>query len=188
MKEFFKGNTVIVLALLLPLLLVLVIFLTTYLPYFSLSSDYNFVYATCENNTRHEPGTLSCDEYLDERFSIVNKRISDNELDEPQDEEGFQVRFFMHNTSTNESREIAFEEARSYELSSLLTAPDGVSFSGPEYDGGVSFFLFYDSNSSSGYYLTKGGRRQKQNLINVNANYRGYYGDGFRFMGWILAE
>ena len=189
MKEFIKKNFAIILAFVLPVALIVVIALSSYLPSLFLSTDYNFVYASFSDNNY----SYRCSNYLQSRYSVVNGKLVINSIDPVQDtdrdgvpdiNENYTVRFFIHDTANNESREITSEEVQSLNLSGLLTSPDGVTVSS-DYDRGGDFFPFFDGNSSYGYYLTKGRSRTKLNLINTDKN--GYYYQGnFRFMGWII--
>lgn len=190
MKEFFKKNFAIVLAFVLPVALVAIIALSTYLPSLFLSTNYNFVYSSCTDGTSYYP--YYCNNYLQKRYSVVNGEIVVNSIDPAQDSdkdgipdinENYTARIFLHDTKKNESREIALEEAQTLSLNGLLTSPDEVTVSS-NYDRGADFFFLFDGGSSYGYYLTKGKSRSKLNLINNDDRY--YYRDNFQFIGWVL--
>lgn len=183
MKEFFKKNFAVVLAFVLPVALIVIVALSTYLPSLFLSTDYNFVYSSCTDP--------QCHNYLQKRYSVVNNKLVVNNIDPAQDSdkdgipdinENYTARIFLHDTKKNESREITLEEAQTLSLSGLLTSPDGVTISSG-YDRGAEFFFFY-GGPSYGYYLTKGKRRSKLNLINRDNRY--YYRYNFQFIGWVL--
>ena len=186
MKEFIKKNFVILLAFTLPVAFIIIIVLSTYIPSLFLSTDYNFIYTSCTDNS------YRCDNYLQKRYSVVNNKLIINSIDPTQDSdndgildinENYTARIFLHNTEKNESREITSEEAQTLTLNSLLTSPDGITVS-RNYDRGVGFFLIFDGGSSFGYYLTKGKSKDKLNLINRDDRY--YYRDNFQFIGWVL--
>ena len=185
MKEFFKKHFVIVLAFVLPVALIIIVALSTYLPSLFLSTDYNFVYSSCTDR--------QCYNYLQKRYSVVNNKLVVNDIDPAQDSdndgipdinENYTARIFYHDTRKNESREITLEKAQILSLNGLLTSPDGVTISSG-YDRGADFFFFY-GGSSYGYYLTKGKSRSKLNLINRDSRY--YYRDNFQFIGWVLPD
>lgn len=189
MKEFFKKNLAILLSFMLPVALIVIIALSTYLPSLFLSTDYNFVYSVCTDGTNYYSG---CDNYLHKHYSVVNNKLVVNDVDPtldsdndgiPDIKEDYTARLFLHNTEKNESREITVAEAQALNLNSLLTSPDGITVSS-HYDRGGDFFFLFDGGSSYGYYLTKGKSRSKLNLINSDDRY--YYRDNFRFVGWIL--
>ncbi len=192
MKEFIKKNFAILLAFALPLLLIIGVAVSTYLPSVFLSTNYNFIYTSCSDGNNYY---YNCDNYLQKRYSVVNNKIVLNNIDPTQDSDGdsipdikenYSVRIFLHDTKLNESREITLEEANTYKLSSLLTSPDGVTVSGNYNRGGDFFFFPFVSGSSSsyGYYLTKGKSKTKLNLINERDRY--YYQENFGFLGWVI--
>lgn len=190
MKEFIKKNFAILLAFILPVALIIIVALSTYLPSLFLSTDYNFVYSSCTEGTNYYP--YQCYNYLQKRYSLVNNKLVVNSVDPAQDsdrdgvpdiKENYTARIFLHDTKKNESREITLEEAQTLTLNDLLTSPDGVTVSS-NYDRGHDFFFIFDGGSSYGYYLTKGKSRKKLNLINSDNRY--YYRDNFEFIGWVL--
>lgn len=190
MKEFIKKNFAIVLAFALPILLIIIIALSTYVPSLFLSTDYNFVYSTCDQSTTYYP--YQCDNYLQKRYSVVDNKLVVNNIYSRSDsdnngipdiDENYKVHFFLYNTTNNESREITIEEVQKLNLSSLLTSPDGVTVSN-HYDRNGNFFFLFNGNSSHGYYLTKGNAKNKLNLVNQDNRY--YREDKFHFIGWVL--
>lgn len=192
MKDFFKNNFALVLAFSLPVLLIVVIALSAYLPSLFISTDYNFVYSSCTDGSNNYY-SYRCDNYLQKRYSVVNGRLVVNDVDPtldsdsdgiPDVKEGYTARLFLHDTKNNETREITLQEAQSLTLNELITSPDGVSVSS-YYDRGADFFLLFDGGSTYGYYLMKGNAKSKLNLINNDEN-RYYYRDNFQFIGWVL--
>ncbi|MCH7597423.1 hypothetical protein IID27_00025 [Patescibacteria group bacterium] len=190
MKEFIKKNFAILLAFILPVVLIVIVALSTYLPSLFLSTDYNFIYTSCTNGANYY--SYRCDNYLQKRHSVVDDKIVVNSISPTQDSdndgildinENYTARIFLHDTEKNESREITLQEAQTLTLNSLLTSPDGVTVSS-SYDRGADFFFIFDGGSSYGYYLTKGKNKDKLNLINIDQRY--YYRNNFQFMGWIL--
>lgn len=190
MKEFIKKNLIILIAFMLPVALITIVALSTYLPSLFLSTNYNFVYSSCTDGRNYY--SYRCDNYLQKRYTVVNNNLIVNSTDPTQDSdndgipdinENYTARIFLHDTAKNESREITLQEAQTLTLNSLLTSPDGVTVSS-HYDRGADFFLIFDGGSSYGYYLTKGKNKDKLNLINRDDRY--YYRDNFQFIGWIL--
>lgn len=191
MKEFIKKNFAILLAFILPIALIIIVALSTYIPSLFLSTNYNFVYTSCTEGRGYYP---YCDNYLQQRYSVTDSKLIINPIDPTLDSnrdgvldinENYTARIFLHNTKKNESREITLEEAQTLTLSSLLTSPDSVTVSS-SYDRGVGFLFIFDGGSSYGYYLTKGKSKDKLNLINSDQRY--YYRNNFQFIGWVLPE
>ncbi|OJI08692.1 MAG: hypothetical protein COV08_03340 [Candidatus Vogelbacteria bacterium CG10_big_fil_rev_8_21_14_0_10_49_38] len=193
MKNFIKQNFVILLAFALPLLLIVGVALSVRLPGMLLKTDYNFVYATCSGSTDHYP--YRCKDYLQERYEVKNGKLITKEVSPILDSEkpsvpprgiNYEGRLFLHNTAENVSREITLAEAEKLNLNSLLTSPDGVTFSS-NYDREAEFFPFFGGNSSFGYYLTQGRSKSRVNLVNGDNRYYDYQ-NNFRFLGWVVSE
>lgn len=190
--EFLKKNFAILLAFILPIVLIAVVALSTYLPSLFLSTDYNFVYTACTDGRDYY--YYPCDNYLQKRYLVADNKLVVNPIDATQDSdkngvldvnEKYTDRIFLHDTKKNESREITLVEAQNLTLNSLLTSPDGVTVSSYyNRSGGDFFFIFGGGHSSYGYYLTKGKSRSKINLINSTDQY--YYQNNFQFVGWVL--
>jgi len=190
MKEFIKKNLIILIAFMLPVALIAIVALSTYLPSLFLSTNYNFVYSSCTDGSNYY--SYRCDNYLQKRYTVVNNNLIVNSIDPTQDSdndgipdinENYTARIFLHDTKKNESREITLEEAQTLKLNNLLTSPDGLTVSS-HYDRGADSLFIFDGGSSYGYYLTKGKSKSKLNLINRDNRY--YYRDNFQFIGWIL--
>jgi hypothetical protein len=161
-------------AFLLPLLFIGVILLTSTIPSSRLTSEYDFVYATCsegQNSYRY-----NCSNYLNRRYQVVNGTL--NVI-----EENYRSRLFLHDVELNQSREITLADAQALSLRDLITSPDDVSVEW-EASRSTGFFLFYDARSDSGYYLTKGNAKKELNLIEDNN--RSYYQGNFMFVGWVM--
>lgn len=189
---FLKKNFALLLAFLLPVVLIAIVALSTYLPSLFLSTNYNFVYTACTDGRNYYQ--YPCDNYLQKRYVVVNNKLITKSVDVKEDadkngipdfNEQYTDRIFLHDTQKNVSREITLEEAQSLALNDLLTSPDGVTVSS-RYDrrGDDFFFIFGGGSSTYGYYLTKGNSRQKINLINTDDQY--YYQHNFQFIGWVL--
>jgi hypothetical protein len=188
MKQFIKENLVLVLAFGLPILLILIVAITTYAPSWLVSTNYDFIYATCSDPKGYN---YNCENYADKTYKVVGSKLVlipiDPNIDSNQNgvkdaTEGYTLRIFLHDTKKNESREITLSEAEGMTLSSLLTSPDGVTVSSG-YSERSGFFIF-DGGSDYGYYLMKGRSKKKLDLINQLDQY--YYQGNFKFIGWVL--
>jgi hypothetical protein len=187
MKEFLKNNFVVLLAFILPILLIIVVALSAYLPSLFLSTKYNFVYTSCFDGKNYY--SYDCNSYLKNLYSVVDDKLvinSSNPIQKLNEEviPTYTDRIFLHDTEKNESREITLNEAKTLTLNNLLTSPDGVTVSGYYSRSGGEFFLFDGGHSSYGYYLMKGRSKTKLNLINSTDQY--YYQNNFQFVGWVL--
>lgn len=180
MKNFIKNNTSLVIAFVLPLLLVFVVTFSTYLPSLLISTEYNFLYATCMPNS--STYSYACDTTDQPKYTVTDKKIN---IVNTKSVNTNTSRIFLHNTKSNTSREITYDEAKQLTLDEKLTSPDGVSIT-DHYQSGVNVFPFFNSNSSYGYYLTSGAHKRKLNLISETSSY--YYRRNFQFIGWIISD
>ena len=187
---FLKKNFAIVLAFALPILLILGLAVYAYLPGVFLTTQYDFLYATCGDTVKNYP--YNCQNYMNGLYKVVNGTIVVQPVNPTQDldknglpdaTENYPIRIFFHDTLKNESREITLADAQVFSLSGLLTSPDGVSVS-DGYSRGSDFFIFGGGSSYYGYYLSKGRRQHRLHLINDNDHY--YYNNNFKFLGWVL--
>ena len=182
MKDFIKKNFAVLLAFALPILLILVVALTTYLPSLFISTNYDFIYISC-NDSSSSYYSYNCNGYVQKRlYSVVDDKFVVNEK--------YTARIFLHDTKKNENKEISLLDVQKLKLSGLLTSPDGVTVSsGYSPTGGCGeFFIFggCGGSSSYGYYLAKGRSRSKLNLINNSDSY--YYNNNFQFLGWVIEK
>ncbi len=191
MKDLIKKNFVIILAFLLPVGLLAIVALSTYIPSLFLKTDYNFIFTTCTDMSDYY--LYRCNDYLKLRYSVENETLVQKTVDTTLDQDkdgkpdfnsGFTDRIFLYDTELNEAREITFKRAKQFTLNNLLTSPDGVTVSSRYSRNGGEFFPFGGGSSSHGYYLTKGRSRSKLNLINSNELYP--YQINFQFLGWVV--
>ena len=192
MEEKQQRKTLLAVAFMLPLVFIAVVFVTSYIPSAGLTSNFNFVYATCSQG--QSTYNYYCSNHLLNLYDIENGRLLEQDipadLDSDNDgvmdiNENYQARLFLHDTANNESEEITFEQAQALTLDERITSPDGVAVEW-EYNGGSNFFPFVRYSSRYGYYLTRGNASKELNLINTRNNR--YYRDDFRFLGWVIDQ
>lgn len=190
---FMKEHFVVILAFALPLLLIIGLAVSTYVPSLLLSTQYDFVYTTCGDGTNYYY-EYNCDTYLNSLYKVENGKLLLRDVDSLQDSdndktpdvaENYVTRLFLHDTQANEGREITLNEAQSFNFNELITSPDGVSVESA-YNNNMDFFIFFNGSSQYGYYLTKGSKKSKLNLVNDDDRY--YYRDNFKFIGWVIPK
>lgn len=190
MDEKRKRAILLGVAFLLPLIFIMVVFITSYVPSQSLSTEFNFVYATCSEG--RSPYSYYCSSHLQNRFSIENGRVIENDLPADLDsdndgvadrDENYSVRLFVHDTTLDQSEEISLVEAQRLSVDAKMTSPDGVAVEW-QFASGGNFFPFARYSSRYGYFLTRGGAKRELNL--VNESQVAYYQNDFRFLGWVI--
>lgn len=187
-----KRAILLAVAFALPLLFIMVIFITTFIPATRLSTDFNFVYATCSKNPN--PGYYYCNNYLQNLYDVSSGRIMEREISSDLDSdndgvldinENYTTRLFLHDTTLNVSEEISLIEAQRLQLSDEIVSPDGVAVE-RDYSSGGSLFPFVRVSSRFGWYLSRGSARQKLEVIGDSE--RNYYRDDLMFLGWVLND
>jgi hypothetical protein len=188
MKTFIKENFAVVLAFALPIALILFVAASTYVPSLFLSTNYNFVYITCGDSRTYYP---NCEQYFNEQYKVEKGKLVElsstktagfvDERTPGTEEPAYTIRFFLHDTEKDESREVTLAEVQQYELSDLLTSPDGVSVTNRNERG--ADFIFFSGGSERGFYLVKGSSKTRINLV---ATVDSYYYRNFHFVGWVL--
>ncbi len=191
MKKFLHENVFLVFAFVLPVAFVVIVGLSVYIPSSRLSTDYDFVYATCGQGFIRYP--YLCGEYLGLRYDFEDGVLVEKEVDinpnpaayefELRAKGGFSSRLFLYDTETDTSREISLEEAQRLALNRNMTLPDGIMVE-YKYGSGIDVFPFINSRSSGGYYMTKGKARRKLNIVNSSGSYN--YRNNFYFIGWVI--
>lgn len=187
-----KKNWLVALAFVLPIVLIAGLAISVYWPAAALA-EHDFVYATCSFNDYNSYYPYNCAGYLERFYQVQNGELTTEEVPFPPstvltDPKRSAVppttRLFLHNVKTNESREINLAEVSTFgKLSGLLTSPDGVAVQ-RKTDRGVEFFPLFSGPNDDGYYLVKGKKKQKLNLIDTDVNMS--YRDDMKFIGWVL--
>ncbi len=192
MDEKRKRAILLGVAFLLPLIFIMVVFITSYVPSQSLTTEFDFVYATCTEG--RSPYNYYCSNHLQNRYSVENGRIVENalpaDLDSDNDgvpdiDENYSTRLFIHDTTLDLSEEVSLVEAQRLSIDERMTSPDGAAVEW-QYASGGNFFPFVRYSNRYGYYLTRGSARRELNL--VNQSQQPYYQNDFRFIGWLLAR
>ena len=158
----------LILGVSIPVLMILFVAGSIYLPGLFVQPRFNFLYATGDIYYTHQ------------QYSVENGRLIKHEV-EPRK---FEVtpppapKLFLHNATENKNREISFEEASSLKLRDSIESPDGFKIVyGNDADGGI-LFLFGPSTDYSTNYLVGHGTSKKLNIEKGAGSY-------FRFLGWI---
>lgn len=167
--EIIKKNITFILALLVPLLMILLIVASIYLPRIFIDPpQYDFLYSVNNNS-------------IDGKYFIENGKIVEREQVIEEDEKyRYPIgdsKLFFYDIEKNKSREISFEEALSFNLDSRIISPDGFEVVYGERISG----LFFSSSGLDSLYIKGHGLSQK---LNLGINYSYYY--GFKFIGWVI--
>ena len=151
----------------LPLLLILYVAITVYLPSLFVKPKYNFIYT----NTNYYDYDVNV---IDGRVN-VDPRYTDNTSRTyiPK-----QPTLFLYDVVDDKTTQISLTQAQTYILDPSNKSPDGFTVGKSESDG-YSFFPFFFGSSGRGTYLMGKG-------LSRRITDQGYY--NFKFVGWIINE
>lgn len=170
-KEFFKKNASLVIGISIPILMIIFVVTSIYLPGLFVKPQYDFLYVSGDDR-------YSYDSY---RYSVEDGALVENQVSEKTIYNSYRkAKLYIYDAAKNESREISFEAARQLNLDPVKKSPDGFAV---VYGSRSSGSLFYSSRDYDTHYLVSGNASKKINLQLPASS--GYY-ENFRFIGWII--
>lgn len=175
--EMIKKNITLVIGISIPILMILFVAGSIYLPGLFVKPHFNFLY-------------VSGDDYYNnynnwQQYSVQNDRLVKNEIKQPKDANNNPPRgeskLYLYDVTKNESKEIAFADTQGLNLDPNIKSPD--DFEVVYGSRGEDFFPFFWSGGIdyNARYL-KGHNVSKKLNLQLNGN-QYYY--SFRFLGWI---
>lgn len=168
---FMKKNITLVIGVSIPILMILFVAGSIYLPGLFVQPKYNFLYVVDDNY------------YTQQQYSVQNNRLIKSEFVQPESKNPRPVpasRLYLYDMEKNESQEIPFENAQLLNLDSRAQSPDGFEVVQGNRNGGDLFFIFGSGSDYNTRYLKGNGVSKK---LNLDLNRNGYY--NFRFLGWV---
>lgn len=196
LKKILKENLVLAMGIGLPILLVILFFLTSVLPksmaepprYELLLSVMRHDYQTAAPNFEFivRDGVLKArvgktDSQHMSRYPrklVLYDPVADTARDIPYDLSAI--------ADLAEGNEIVIEEARQFTIDPSSRAPDGYSFEGPYYggSGGLVSELFFGGYRNQGYRIVKDKAVYKVSSIPGGT----YYAGNVQFIGWVTKK
>lgn len=173
--EIIKKNITLVLGISIPILMIVFVAGSIYLPGLFIKPHFNFLYASGDDYYY----------YSQQRYSVQNGRLVKNEIEQPENQtynspQG-ESKLYFYDVMKNKSREISFEEAQNLTLDSNIKSPDDFEVVyGSRGDGFFPFFWGGGVDYTT-RYLKGRAVNKKLNLLLNGSSY--YY--NFRFLGWI---
>ena len=170
-----KKNIPLILGLSIPILMILFVAGSIYLPGLFVQPKFNFLYAT---------GYAAGDDYYYNRYySVQNGRLIKNEVEHPEYYTGkrTELRLYIHDMTKNESQEISFSGAQKLILNSNYQSPDGFEIDCGRRSQGI-FSIFIGSSRDCSTRFIKGHNASKK----LNVQLSGSYYRNFQFLGWII--
>ena len=172
--EFIKKNITLVVGISIPILMILFVAGSIYLPGLFIQPKFNFLYVSGDDYYY----------YNQYQYSVQNGKLVRSEIQQPENrnyQPPGEVKLYIYEVAKNESREISFEEAQNLNLDSNNISPDGFEVTYGICGDGFFPVFFWSERDYSTRYL-KGHNVSKK--LNLQLNGGSYY-NNFRFIGWI---
>jgi len=172
-----KNNLPLIFGISIPILMVIFVTASIYIPQMFVKPQYDFLYLIGNNNCYNEGRNSQV-------YAVVSNRLikytPDTIFQNCMIGQVPQLKIFVYSIAQNEGKEISFSDAQGLILDSSILSPDGFEIVNGGSNGG--FFPFYFSSGSDYYtrYL-QGHNISKKLNIQQGGNY--YY--NFTLLGWI---
>jgi len=168
--EFIKKNIDLVAAAAIPIIMIIFIAASIYLPRFFVKPAFNFIYISPD------------DRYNQNYYTVQNGKI----ILAPNTNWGGEIRtsvikLYIYDVAKDTAREISLAEAQNLNLDAHKISPDGFEIVNGS-DSDYIFPFFFASNTDYHTYYLKGHNLSKKLNIQLN-DHSGY--NEFRFIGWI---
>jgi hypothetical protein len=171
--EFIKKNTTMIVGISIPILMILFVAGSIYLPELFVQPKFNFLYVIGDDYYY----------YNQYQYSVQNGKLVGSEIQRPENQiyqPPREVKLYIYDVAKNESKEISFEEAKNLNLDSNTKSPDGFEVVYGSRGEGFFPFFFWSERDDNTRYL-KGHNVSKK----LNLQLSGPYYTNFRFIGWI---
>ena len=168
--EFIKKNIVLVIGMSIPILMIIFVAGSIYLPSFFIKPQYDFIYADGNNPY------FSKYEYF-----IQNGKLEREQKSEYQERLGERdQKLYVYEVEKNKSKEISFEEAQKLTLDPSSTSPDGFEITYGKKSEGFFPIFFWSHTDYETLYIKGHNVISKKLNIQPIGNYL-----KFTFLGWI---
>lgn len=171
-----KNNIPLIIGILIPVLMIVFVWVSIYLPTLFTQPKYNFIYAS------------GGDYYQLKSYAVENSKLVKNEVKYPSDYHSptpmskLEPKLYIYDVEKNISREISFTEAQKLNLSSTNISPDGFEIVSGSHEYSI-FSLFFSRGDFYGERYIRGhGLTKRLNLTKGD----GYWYYDISFIGWII--
>jgi len=169
-----QKNISLIIGLAIPLLMIVLVAASIYLPgLFAPQPKVNFLYVTDD------------DYYQGHAYVVEHGKLTKREVKYPEHYTPGVTRFYVHDVSSNVSKEVSFEEAQQLRLDANVKSSDGYEVVYGSADYGLFPLFFAGGRDDNSMYL-KGHGASKKLELQRSTDDRYYYSHGrARFLGWI---
>lgn len=174
--EFIKRNVTLVIGISIPILMILFVAGSIYLPGLFIQPHTNFLYVSVDDSYYYYNNGS--------QYSVQNNKLVKNEIKQPTNQyynpPPLEVKLYVYDVEQNKATEISFTDAQNLNLDSNTKSPDGFEVVDGNNDGFFPFFWGSGTDYETRYL--KGHSVSKK--LNLQLNGGSYY-NNFRFIGWI---
>lgn len=175
--ELIKKNITLVIGISIPILMILFVAGSIYLPGLFTKPHFNFLYVSGDDSSSYYNNGY--------QYSVQNNKLVKNEIKQLENQNynppRGESKLYFYDVKKDESREISFEEAQNLNLGSNIKSPDNFEVVyGSRGDGFFPFFWGGGTDYNTQYL--KGHNVSKK--LNLQLSGSSYY-HNFRFLGWI---
>lgn len=167
----FKNNSTLIIGLSIPIIMILIIAGSIYMPCIFSQPKYSFIY------------TSSSDEYFGSYKYIVTEgyltKVKAHRTPNTHNTDQT-VQLFKYDAITNKSNIISFDKAKNFRLNTNKEALDGFYVVRGNNSNGIFPFIFWSYPDNSRVYL-----KNKLCSKNINLQLNAPYYNNFHFLGWI---
>ena len=163
-----KKHIPLIIGISIPILMILFVAGSIYLPGLFIRPGYNFLYVSGASN-------------YGQPYSVANGKLVQNDVKYPANYyPPAQPELFVYDSAKNQSQGISFADAQNLNLDPTAQSPDGFEVVSGSNGGGDYFpFDFGPSNYNDGWYLKGHNLDKKINVQTVGSYYN------LTFLGWI---
>ncbi len=165
-------NIPLVIGILIPILMIVFVAVSIYLPTIFVHPKGSFLYAVGGD-------------YYSNVYSAQNGKLIKNEAKYPPNFSGVKTepKLYVYNIEKDAAREISFEEAQKIDLNPSSVSPDGFEITSGSNDYSIFSIFFSRGDHYGSKYVQGRGISKRLNL--TNEDNRWYYYHNFHFIGWI---
>jgi hypothetical protein len=178
-----KKNVPLIVGLAIPLLMIIFVAASIYLPALFVKPQFDFIYSTYNYPTYYEQQDQQFVEhtYYVSRGKLAEKtRPADDRYRWPQRSK--KTTFYIYDVETDTNQELTFEQAQVLTLDTGKESPDGFEVTYGRSNGGVFPFAFLPVGDNDKYYLKANNYRKEISVkMESGSSYR-----NFKFIGWIV--
>ncbi|MDP3883173.1 MAG: hypothetical protein Q8Q48_03915 [Candidatus Staskawiczbacteria bacterium] len=174
-----KGNLSLIFGVSIPILMIIFVAASIYIPQMFIKPEYNFLYLSGNNTCSHVAGN-------NQIFSVKNGKVVNNLSGLPNLTDQIlqyclsrssEIKFYLYDMKAEKTSEVSFAYAQTLNLDPALESSDGFQIIKGTYSGGI--FPFFYSNSDYNSRYVQGHNISKK----INTQQGSYY--NFTFLGWV---